>query len=185
MGNSMRMKSMNYVPTPLSSSSSVTFIPAMMDGTCGTSPALQRMSPMQMLMMDMKIMAQNMICIPEMIGSMMTTDNMMETMGSWTMVRDTCLQTMLCVAEMCMLCLALPCFMMMPGMAFMCMCMMCAAVIMMMCWPMNGEQIMRCAAQGQMMDSYPEERWVCINGAMTRYESSREASKSNSRPATP
>jgi hypothetical protein len=184
LGMGMGVKSMrNYSPSPLSSNSSVTFIPAMMDGSCGTSPTMQRMSPMQMMMMDMKIMVQNMMCIPEMIGSMMTMDNMMDMMGSWTMMRDTCLQTMLCMIEMCMVVVMIPCFLMMPGMAFMCMCCMCGCAILMICWPMNGEQMMRCAGRGQQMDQYADERWVYINGAMTRYEISHSILSSSNIPS--
>jgi hypothetical protein len=162
-------------PSPLPSTSSVTFIPAMMDGACGTSPTIQRMSSMQIMMMDMKVMAQNMKCIPEMIGSMMNREMMTGMLSSWMNMRDMCLQMMLWVIEMCMMVMVIPCFLAMPGVAFMCMCCMCACAIMMLCWPMNGERVMRCEARGskerpeRQREECADERWVYINGAMTRY----------------
>jgi len=167
------LKSMNSSsPSPLPSNSSVTFIPAILDGSCGTSPTMQRMSSTQMIVMDIKVMAHNMICFPEMIGSLITVDKMTSVFGSWINLRDICLQMLLCVMEMCMVAMVIPCFLAMPGIAFLTMCCLCAFAISLICWPMNGEQVMRCVAKGQVMDSqvqYADEKWVYINGAMTRY----------------
>ena len=160
-------------PHRLSSNSSVMFIPSMMDGSCGTSPTMQKMSSMQMIMMDMKVMAQNMICIPEMIRSLMNTDTMQKMCSSWMNIRDMGLQIMLYIIEMCMMVMIIPCFLAMPGMAFLCICCVCVCTIMILCWPMNGDQVVRCMADGmpsENQDKFTDERWVYINSAMTRYD---------------
>jgi hypothetical protein len=87
-------------------------------------------------------------------------------------MRDICLQMMLSLIEICILVMVVPCFLAMPGMAFTCMCCICAFTIMLISWPMNGEQVVRCVAKGRAMENqaqYADERWVYINGAMTRY----------------
>ena len=166
------MKSMNpSPPSPPPSNCSVTFIPAMMDGSCGTSPTMQRLSLMQMIAMDVKVMAQNLMCIPEMVCSMLTLEMVFSMCDSWTNTRDLCLQTILCTIEMFMIVLVIPCFLAMPGIAFMCTCCMCACAIKVLCWPMNGVRVMRCIANGKTkenQDKFTDERWLYINGAMTR-----------------
>lgn len=132
-------------------------------------------------------MVQNMMCIPEMMGSMITMDMMMGMLGSWVNIRDMCLQMMLCMMEICMMVVVIPFFLAMPGMAFMYLCCICACAIMMMCWPMNGERVMRCEAKEsrerpeRQREECADERWVYINGSMTRYEILRDTSSGSNR----
>lgn len=80
----------SYSPMPLPSDCSVTFIPSMMDGSCGTSPAVQKLSTMEMLIGDVNVMVQNRTHIPGMMmGSIMN-------MG----MTDICLQMILSIMEM-------------------------------------------------------------------------------------
>lgn len=156
------------LPMPYSSSSAVTFIPAMIDGSCGTSPVMHRYTPMQMMLNDMRIMAQNMRCLPEMMGSMMSLGMMQSTLGSWRNLRDMCLQVILTVMEMWMVVMMLPAFLAMPGLAFAVWCCICTMTIATLSWPLKGDQVIRCTSKGQQSDQHADERWVYINGAMTR-----------------
>ena len=80
----------SYPPMPLPNSCSVTFIPSMMDGSCGTSPAVPKLSAIEMLIGDVNVMLRNWTHIPGMmIRSIM---NMRLT--------DMCLQMMLSMMEM-------------------------------------------------------------------------------------
>jgi len=150
----------------------VIYIPAMMDGSCGTMPMHHRQSPVQIMMREMRIMAQNtMICLPDMVRSMWATHtsgrNMMMSMGGMDMV-EACTQAMLGVMELCYMMFLVPACMMLPGFFMVPACLACAAMIYMLCWPMNGDQVVRCPCPTLGSEATADERWVCINGSMTR-----------------
>jgi hypothetical protein len=147
----------------------ITFIPAMLDGSCGTSPSKHKQTVLGMVFMETMIMARNMWCIPEMIRSMINMGTMQSMLGSWRNTRDFILQCMLALIETCMLIMVFPAFLVMPGLAFTVLCIGSASVVTMISWPLYGEQVIRCTAKGQQNDDCMDERWIYINGAMTRF----------------
>ena len=159
------------------SASGVTFLPAMMDVSCGTMPISRRQSGMTMILTDMRIMVQNIIdCYPDMIRSLWAMDLGRSVMGSIKIMDmvDLGLQMILGMMQIFMMMAMVPACMMLPGVMLLPACMTYVGVCMMLCWPLNGETVMRCSCCKQRApdDIMAEERWIHINGSMTRYERS-------------
>ena len=155
-GNNMKTSSM---------SSPVTYIPALCDGACGTTPRSQ----MPMMAMLHHEMAQMMQMMPSLCWAMLTQHQQM----SWADMGDTMMHTMLACMEMAMMAAALPLCMMLPGAMFMTWLTVCAAMVMAMCWMLNGrEQMHQCnsGAEGWMMGHEGEdEKWMFVGGMGMRY----------------
>ncbi|KAK1836745.1 hypothetical protein QBC39DRAFT_247235 [Podospora conica] len=142
-------------------SSPVTYIPALCDGACGTTPRSQ----MPMMAMLRREMAQMMQMMPALCWAMLTRPQQM----SWADMGDMMMHTMLACMEMCMMAAALPLCMMLPGAMFMTWMTVCAMMVMAMCWMLNGrEQMHQCSsgAEGWMMDhdASNDEKWMFIGG---------------------
>jgi hypothetical protein len=169
-------------PAPRSANTAITFIPAMIDGSCWTSPAMHKKTPMQAIFYEMRIMAQNMRCIPEMMGSLLSLKMARNMFRSWIDVRDICLQVILATTEMWMLVMVLPAFLTMPGLPFMVLCCICACAIAMLAWPLKGDQVITSAGKGQQTDQFADERWIYINSIMIRYRPSQNPPNDANRP---
>jgi hypothetical protein len=150
----------------------VSYIPAMMDGSCGTMPMHHRQTPMRIMMRELKIMMQNVvICVPEMLRSMwfheMSGRRMIMSMSGLD-IMDAYLQIMLGMMEMCFVTLFIPAFIMLPGFILASACAVFAATIALMCWPMNGDRVIRCPSSTLHSEETADEKWIYINGSMTR-----------------
>ena len=151
------------------SGSAVTFVPGMMDGSCGTSPVHYRNTLMRIMLDDMKVMAQNMHCLPDMVMSMWSMEFGKDMFMTWMDIRDCGLQMMLLTVELWGMMCAIPMIMYLPGMISMPMCALIACCIAVLSMPSNGDQMMRSSMpSGRSSDEFPDERWICINGSMTR-----------------
>jgi hypothetical protein len=163
----MAMANGNTTKT-LSMSSPVTYIPALCDGACGTTPRSQ----MPMMAMLRHETAQMMQMMPSLCWAMLTQHQQM----SWADMGDMVMHTALACMEMAMMAAALPLCMMLPGAMFMTWLTVCAAMVMAMCWMLNGrEQMHQCSAgsggaEGWMMDhdAHSDEKWLFIGGMGTR-----------------
>lgn len=90
-------------PTMISDGS-ITFLPDMMDPMCRTSSVECRMSAMQIMMADVKLIGNNVMrCVPEMMRSMMTMEGGGIVPGTVGEMRDMCLQMGLGCVEMYMI----------------------------------------------------------------------------------
>lgn len=147
----------------------VMFIPGMMDASCGTSPTHHRNPPMRMMLDDMKVMLQNMQCLPEMAMSMWSMEFGSSMIMSWMDIRDICLQMMLLMVEMCGMMLCLPMMMCLPGMVCLPMYVLFAGIIALFAMPLNQDQVVQTPMPpGRNMDDFMDERWIYMNGSMTR-----------------
>lgn len=170
MANNMMTNGNNMKTTSMSSP--VTYIPALCDGACGTTPRSQ-MPVMAMLRHEMAQMLQTM---PSLCWAMLTQPRQM----SWADMGDMMMHTLLACMEMAMMAAALPLCMILPGAMFMTWMTVCAGVVMAMCWMLNGrEQMHHCSAgagagaEGWMMDTdaqqHADEKWMFIGGMGMRY----------------
>ncbi|TAQ87807.1 hypothetical protein B7494_g3873 [Chlorociboria aeruginascens] len=70
----------------------VTLIPSMIDASCGTSPAHYREAPLRLLLNDLRILGQNLRCLPQMMRSMCSMRVVSEMFRTWKDTRDILLQ---------------------------------------------------------------------------------------------
>lgn len=150
----------------------ITFIPAMMDVSCGTSALDCRLTPMQMVMADVKAMARNGVrCFPSMLRSTITRQSGMSLFATWTNVRDYFLQTCLSMIEISMLgsmCM-IPLMMALPAMVVVTMGAICICSILALSVPLNGKQVLQSRMPADHpTDEFSDEHWIYVNGMMTR-----------------
>jgi hypothetical protein len=170
MGPNMAMSTSCPPMMPGAPNAPVAMVPAMMDKSCGTSPVHHRMTPMRMMMDDMRVMMRNLGCLPDMMMSMWSMEFGMSMFMTWMDMRDCCLQVMLMMVECCAMMLCLPTMLYMPGIVSMTMGCLFAGCVMMLAMPMNRDMIMRCQMpDGHGIDEFSDEKWICINGSMTRW----------------
>ncbi|RDW71720.1 hypothetical protein BP5796_07754 [Coleophoma crateriformis] len=151
--------------------SSVTFIPAMIDGSCGTTPLSFRETPLQLLLNDLKIIGQNFACVPEMARSLCTLKSVKDLFESWRAFRDLLLQILLALIEIVALVMAVPMFLALPGGLFLGGCLIFGCVVALLSMPLKGSRILRNRhyAEGE----FDDERWVFVNGSLTSHNQLR------------
>lgn len=161
---------MSASSTHMLSGASVTMIPAMMDKSCGTSSVYNRMTPMRIMMDEMRVMLRNMSCVPDMMMSIWSMQLDMGMFSTWMDMRDACLQMMLMIVECWAMMFCMPMMLYMPGIVSMTMCVALTCCIMILAMPMNGKRVVRCSMpSARGMDEFSDEKWIFVNGAMTRY----------------
>jgi len=153
----------------------ITFIPAQIDGMCGTTAPCNVQMPMSLMREQCMAFVRSMSCMPTMMRSLFSMGMMKEYMRSPMACRDLMLQCCLGMMQMCMMMAMVPVMMTMPGIMVMMGMMVCWMMVMMCMWPLNkGERVMKMIPQGMTMregEECADECWIYVNGMMTRYVS--------------
>jgi len=154
------------------SSDGVTFLPAMVDASCGTSATHHRQTTAQMFLNDLRIVTQSVRCIPQMARSVLSMKFARSIPRSVPDIWDICLQGILSILEFWALIIAVPAFLYLPGIVFVPLCGVFIALVRVLSWPLNKSPLVR-TSRG-LKDStrvFPEETWMFIPGSATRYAS--------------
>ena len=165
----MRPAANTKTPSMMSSTTtppSVTYIPPLRDGACGTTPRSQQ--PLWSVMRHE--MAQMMRMMPTFCWALLVR----RRPASWADTAEMMLHVMLACLEMGMMLAAVPLWFILPGGLFAAWGCACAGMVMAMCWMVNGrEQMYQCNAGSEswmMGQEAEDEKWVFIGGMGMRYE---------------
>ncbi|KAL3423690.1 hypothetical protein PVAG01_05437 [Phlyctema vagabunda] len=145
----------------------VTFVPAMIDGSCGTSPVSYRQTPIHLFWNDVKLMAHNLDCIPEMARTICTLETVRDVFETWKSARDILLQILLAIVQICALSIVIPAYLFLPGAAFLGGCITLACTVAILSSPLKGRRVVR--NKGYIDMEYSDERWIYVNGSMTSH----------------
>lgn len=152
------------------SSVKVNFIPAQIDGLCGTFPAHHKQAPSQLLFRDLGVIGQNLRCLPAMAMSMLSKKALRNHFGKSIDARDTLIQILLAVAQVWMAAVALPAFLLLPGLMFVSCVAACWLFTTALTWPLYGSAVvMSDLKETPISQVLADERWIYVNGMMCRY----------------
>ncbi len=159
----MRPAANTKTPNMMSSTTtppSVTYIPPLRDGACGTTPRSQQ--PLWSVMRHE--MAQMMRMMPTFCWALLVR----RRPASWADTAEMMLHVMLACLEMGMMLAAVPLWFILPGGLFAAWGCACAGMVMAMCWMINGrEQMYQCNARSEswmMGQEAEDEKWVFFGG---------------------
>lgn len=152
----------------------ITFIPAQIDGLCGTTAPGNLHTPVMLVRESCAIFMRNLSCLPSMARSFCTMTTLREYMKDQMASRDLILQCCLGVMQMCILATMGPMIFFMPGMFMMPLMGLWWAVMRACMWPLNkGKRVTQMMPENMGgADENADESWIYVNGMMTRYASS-------------
>jgi len=161
-------KSDIFDETPVTmTSAAVTFVPTLVDGSCGTSPIHHREMTLRLVLNELKITVQNLRCLPAMARSTCSLDFARSLIRSWADFRDLCLQIALGVVELWGMMLAIPISLTLPGILFAPICAMFVGLVMALSWLLNREKVILSTSPSSSKE-FSGEKWIYINSSMTR-----------------
>ncbi len=147
----------------------VNFIPAQIDGLCGTAPAHHKQAPTRLLLGDLRVLMQNINCLPAMVRSVCSQKVFWSRFGALPDARDTVLEYCLTLMHIWMVVVAVPAFLLLPGSIFLLCTGICSVVTMALTWPLQGQRIVMSAReQDENAEDFSDERWIYVNGMMCR-----------------
>ena len=150
-------------------SSMVNFIPAQIDGLCGTMPAYHKQAASRLLWGDLRVLIQNMRCLPAMVMATCSTKVLRSLLKNPADVRDTILQLCLASIHICVLVISVPAFLTLPGLLFTGFMNGIWALTLAMTWPLSGPRVFTSEREkAPMTDDFSDERWIYVNGMMCR-----------------
>jgi hypothetical protein len=172
--SSERFASLDYSPAPLSpqiglTSPIVTFVPALQDVSCCTSPVIYRQKPMQLSIDGLGLLLQNLCYTPQMVRSRLTRSMVRNAVGEWKDVRDIALHVLLIIIEFWGTVVILPAFLVLPGIVFSILCVMSAGVIAVLTWPLHGSRVVSSGKERKNnLEQISGVKLLYINGSITR-----------------
>lgn len=146
---------------------SVTYIPPLIDGACGTVPLAQKPT-LQLLHDDLREMWQMM---PGLMASLRTHVANHRAHLSKSHLKDIIVQLSLAIVEVGMITLAIPLFIVLPGILFAAWLAFSMSMVLGLSWLMNGNDIIvNCDEFGNSTPEAEEdeEKWIFIGGMGTR-----------------
>jgi hypothetical protein len=150
-------------------SSMVNFIPAQIDGLCGTMPAHHKQAASQLLLGDLRILIQNVSCLPAMVKATCSTKVLRSLLKNPLDARDSFLQSCLAVMQIWALAFALLAFISFPGILFIGFMIGFWLLTLAMTWPLSGPRFLMSEREKALMtDDFSDERWIYVNGMMCR-----------------
>uniref|UniRef100_L2GA32 Uncharacterized protein n=1 Tax=Colletotrichum fructicola (strain Nara gc5) TaxID=1213859 RepID=L2GA32_COLFN len=159
---------------------SVTYIPPLIDGACGTVPLAQK-QPFALLQDDLREMWK---MLPGLMTSLRTHVANHRAHLSRSHLKDIIVQLSLAIVEVGMITLAVPMFMILPGILFAAWLALSMSLVLALSWLMNGSNIIvNCDEFGNSTSEAEEdeEKWIFIGGMGTRPKP-RERSTPNCAP---
>jgi hypothetical protein len=150
-----------------SASSMVNFIPAQIDGLCGTMPASHKYCASQLMMDDLRVLIQNMSYLSAMAKAICSTKVLRGLFKNPMDARDTLLQACLALMQFWALVIALPAFISLPGLLFAGFVNVFWLLTLAMTWPLSGPRVLVYEREkAPMTDGFSDERWIYVNGMM-------------------
>ncbi|KAI9744100.1 MAG: hypothetical protein M1818_002252 [Claussenomyces sp. TS43310] len=159
---------------PTVTESVVDFIPAQIDGLCGTCPSRQKQTSRHVFLTDLLVLFQNIGYVPRMAMLSYAPKRWRSTPS---LAGETALHCSLALAQVCMLSTAVLCFFLLPGLVLATWVALCWIVTAALSWPLNGPAIVRImpGKAAPMTEDFSDECWLYINGMMTRHAMSKRS----------
>jgi hypothetical protein len=152
-----------------SACSMVNFIPAQIDGLCGTIPAHHKVATLGLVMDDLRVLIQNISCLSAMAKAACSANVLRSLFKNPADARDTILQLCLASIQVCVLAIALPAFLSLPGFLFIGLVNGLWALTLAMTWPLSGPRVLISEREkAPMIGEFSDERWIYVNGMMCR-----------------
>lgn len=152
--------------------SMVNFIPAQIDGLCGTMPAHHKKAASQLLWGDLRVLVQNMSYLPTVAMATCSTEVLRSFFKNPMDARDALLQACLATMQVWALVIALPAFISLPGLLFAGLMSVFWLLTLAMTWPLTGPRVLiNEGEKTSMTDDFSDEKWIYVNGMMCRQES--------------
>lgn len=151
----------------------IKFIPPQIDPLASTNTEASRKNPLYLLMQDLGVLTRMLRYLPWIFMPFRTSDKNAELFISSTSILELVLNSFLFLFESVLLLVAIPAFLILPGGISLLAAAICIFLILVAAWPMQGPRIAysrmdeKTAAIAKQHDS---ERWLFINGCMTRWE---------------
>ncbi len=150
-------------------SSIVNFIPAQLDGLCGTMPTHHKQAASRLLWGDLRVLFQNLGCLPAMAKSTCSTKVLRNLFKHPVDARDTILEAFLAIVQIWLLATALPAFVSLPGLLFAGFMNSVWLLTLAMIWPLSGPRVfVKEREKAPMTNGFSDERWIYVNGMMCR-----------------
>lgn len=150
-------------------SSMVNFIPAQIDGLSGTMPAHHRQAAWRLVWEDVRVLIQNLGCIPAMAKATCSTKVLRNLFKNPMDARDTVLLAGLGFVQIWMLVVTVPAFISLPGILFSCFMTSFWLPTLAMTWPLSGPRVLMDEREkAPMTDGFSDERWIYVNGMSCR-----------------
>lgn len=147
----------------------VNFIPAQIDGLCGTMPNLQRREASGILWGDIRLLIQNMGCLSAMVKTACSAKVLRSLIKDPLDARDTLLQCCIATLQIWILVIAPAAFICLPGLVFAGFFNTLWLLMLAMTWPLSGPRIWTNGQEkAQISGDFSEERWIYVNGIMCR-----------------
>lgn len=154
---------------PVSGTAVVTLIPSQIDGLAGTSAQMYRQSSLQLARKELKVMLQNVRCLPKMATSASVAELKKEYLRSYGTTKEMALQACLMGVETWFLLVMVPLFLCAPGAVFVVAACVVAGLVGMLARGLNGRRVVKSGkGDSSMVDEFADERWLFVNGIMTR-----------------
>lgn len=150
---------------------SIKFIPSQIDILGCTTTEACRKSPIRLFFQDLGVLITMLPYLPWVFLPLRTTDKSHRPVKGF---RDALLQAWLFILEILLLFLFIPAYLVLPGVLFFVVAALCILSIFLAAWPMHGPRILNSEMDDKTMalaKNHANERWVFVNGIMTRYGS--------------
>jgi hypothetical protein len=149
-------------------SSIVDFIPDQIDSFCGTMPAHHKQAASRLMMDDLRVLIQNMGCLPAMVRATCSTKVLRSLFKNPMDARDTLLHVCLATMQIWALAIALPAFMSLPGLLFAGFMTVSWLLTLAMTWPLSGPRVLIDEREkAPKTEDFSDERWIYVNGVMS------------------
>lgn len=153
--------------------SKVTFIPAQIDGLCGTSVVSRKKTMAQALVNDLRIVMQNLDCTSSMTSILRRDKFWRRYWYSWEDSRDALLQSCLSMTQIWTLVSIGPMFLFFPASIITIYAIMFWLVTLALSWPLNKRALVTIKRNAAPMTAdLSDEQWFFVNGPMTRFAAS-------------
>jgi hypothetical protein len=172
--SSERIVCLDYLPAPLlhqigPTGPTVTFVPALQDVSCCTSPVIYRQRPMQLSIDGLGLLLQNLCHTPQTVMLQLTRSIVRNSRREWKDVRDIALHVLLIIVEFWGMVVILPAFLVLPGIVFSILCIISAGLIAVLTWPLHGSRVVSSGKERKRnLEQLSGVKLLYINGSITR-----------------
>ena len=151
--------------------STVRYIPPQMDSFVGLTTQVNRGRPFRLFIQDAAVLVANLRYLPWLFFPFRTSDPSAELYLSFSGFKDIFLQVLLFVLEVIMMCVVFPIMLLLPNIITLVLAAVCFLAIAILSWPLHGPKLAfsRMNLRNATAQRHETERWLFINGCVTRY----------------
>ena len=148
----------------------ISFLPAQMDGSAGTSTRAAREDPLRLFLRDLGVLLSMIGYLPWVVLPFRTKDKGAELHWSPRGIRNSILQALLILFQTLLLFAALPALIILPGGVSAIVALLSWFIIYALSWPLQGPRVVysNLEEDSTAPKDFADERWLFFNGCWTR-----------------